>query len=125
MNGRGRHAKRYSPKFKLQVVLELLTGEKTAAQVAKAYGIHPNSASYWRRTFLEKGAEIFAQDGTIAQYEQRIAELERLLGKREVEITLLEDSWDGQDHDGAEGGPGGIGLGDLRVGTGPGRGSVA
>jgi hypothetical protein len=39
---------------------------------------------------LEKGPEIFAQDGTIAQYETRIAELERLLGKKEVEIALLK-----------------------------------
>jgi transposase len=82
--------KRYSPKFKFQVVLELLTGTKTAAQVAKAYGIHPNTAGAWRRSFLEKGPEIFAQDGTIAQYEERLAELERLLGKKEVEIALLK-----------------------------------
>ena len=82
--------KRYSPKFKFQVVLELLTEAKTTAQVAKAYGIHPNTAGAWRRSFLEKGPEIFAQDGTIAQYEERLAELERLLGKKEVEIALLK-----------------------------------
>ncbi len=34
-------AKRYSAKLKFQVVLELLPGNKTTAQVAKAYGIHP------------------------------------------------------------------------------------
>jgi len=32
---------RYSPKFKFQVVLELLTGDKTSGQVAKAYGVTP------------------------------------------------------------------------------------
>jgi transposase-like protein len=83
-------AKRHSAKLKFQVVLELLTGEKTTAQVAKAYGVHPNTASSWKRAFLEKGPEIFAQDGTIAQYEARIAELERLLGKKEVELALLK-----------------------------------
>ena len=83
-------AKRYSAKLKFQVVLELVTGNKTAAQVAKAYRIHPNTANTWKRAFLEKGPEIFAQDGTIAQYERRIAGLERLLGKKEVEIALLK-----------------------------------
>ncbi len=83
-------AKRYSAKLKFQVVLELLTGNKTTAQVAKAYGIHPNTATFWGRAFLEKGPEIFAQDGMIARYEARIAELERLLGKKEVEIALLK-----------------------------------
>lgn len=84
-------AKRYSPKLKFQVVLELLEGNKTVAQVAKAYGIHPNTASGWKRDFLEKGPEIFAQDGTVAEYERRIAELEQLLGKKEVEIALLKN----------------------------------
>jgi transposase-like protein len=84
-------AKRYSPNLKFQVVLELLEGNKTVAQVAKAYGIHPNTASGWKRDFLEKGPEIFAQDGTVAEYERRIAELEQLLGKKEVEIALLKN----------------------------------
>lgn len=38
-------AKRYSPKLKLQRVLELLTGAKTVSQVATAYGVHPNSVN--------------------------------------------------------------------------------
>lgn len=59
--------------------------------MAKAYGVHPNSASSWRRTFLEKGPEIFAKGDTVTQYERRIAELEQLLGKKEVEIALLKN----------------------------------
>ena len=84
-------ARGYSPKLKFQVVLELLEGEKSTAQVARAYGIHPNTCSAWRRTLLEKGPEVFAKDGTVAEYERRIAELERLLGKKEVEIALLKN----------------------------------
>lgn len=33
-------AKRYPAKLKFQVVLELLRGDKTAGQIAKAYGVH-------------------------------------------------------------------------------------
>jgi transposase-like protein len=84
-------AKRYSPKFKFHVVLEVLTGDKTNAQVAKAYGVHPNSVNTWRQTLLEKGPEVFARDGTVAQYERRIAELERLIGQKEIEIALLKN----------------------------------
>ena len=83
--------KRYTAKFKFQIVLELLSGEKTAAQVAKAYGIHPNTASAWKRAFLEMGAEVFSQDSMIAEYERRIAEMEQLLGKKELEIALLKN----------------------------------
>ncbi len=83
--------KRYSAKFKFQVVQELLTGGKTSGQVAKGYRIHPNTLRAWKETFLERGAEIFAQDGTVAEYERRIADLERLIGKKEVEIALLKN----------------------------------
>lgn len=83
--------KRYPAKLKFQVVLELLQGDKTPGQVAKAYGIHPNTAGKWKEQFLENGAEVFSQEGTIAEYERRIAELEQLLGKKEVEIALLKN----------------------------------
>ncbi len=83
--------KRYSPKLKFQVVLELLKGNKTPSQVARACNVHPNSAGLWKRTFLEKGPEVFSRDWDITEYERRIAELERLLGKKEVEIALLKN----------------------------------
>ena len=84
-------AKRYSPKLKFQVVLEVLQDDKSAGQVAKAYGIHPNTVGSWKQIFLDKGPELFAQDNTVAEYERRIAELEQLLGKKEVQIALLKN----------------------------------
>ncbi len=84
-------AKRYSPKLKFQVVLELLKSDKTLGQVAKAYGVHPNSVLSWKEAFLEKGPEIFSQNSTVVVYEKRIAHLERLLGQKEVEIALLKN----------------------------------
>ncbi len=84
-------SKTYSPKFKFQVVLEMLAGERTPAQIARAYGLHPNSLGLWKKAFLERGPELFARDTTIAEYERRIAELEQLIGKKEVEIALLKN----------------------------------
>lgn len=46
------------PKRKAEVVLEVLTGEKTPGQVAKAYGVHPNSVWLWKRRFRERALEI-------------------------------------------------------------------
>jgi hypothetical protein len=65
--------------------------DKSVAQIAKTYGVHPNSVNKWQRDFLDKGPEVFAQDGVVAEYEQRIADLERLLGKKEIEIALLKN----------------------------------
>lgn len=41
--------RRYSVKLKFQTVMEILTGDKTAAQVAKIHGVHPNTANAWKR----------------------------------------------------------------------------
>ena len=84
-------AKRYPPKLKFQVVLELLKGDKTPSQVARAYNVHPNSAGLWKREFLEKGPEIFSRDGVVAEYERQLRALEQLIGKKEVEIALLKN----------------------------------
>ena len=82
-------AKRYPPKFKFQIVLELLRGEQSVGQLAKSYGVHPNSILKWKKELLRKGPEVFAYDNSAAEYEQRIAQLERLLGKKEVETSLV------------------------------------
>lgn len=83
--------RRYSSKLKFQVVLEALTGEKTPGQIAKAYGIHANSVGLWKKQFLERGPELFEAQGAGQETEKRIAELEQLLGKKEVEIALLKN----------------------------------
>ena len=84
-------AKRYSPKLKFQIAMEVLRDSKRSSQVAKAYGVHPNSVNKWTRTVLEEGPELFAKDGAVSEYERRIAELERLLGQKEVQIALLKN----------------------------------
>lgn len=40
-----------SAKFKFQVVTEALGGEKTPGQIAKQYGVHPNSLAPWKKAF--------------------------------------------------------------------------
>lgn len=83
--------KQYTAKFKFQVVLEVLKGDKTMGQIAKGYGVHPVTLSHWKNEFLDKGAEVFGQRGTIDEYEKRIRDLERLIGHKEVEIALLKN----------------------------------
>ena len=85
--------RRYTPKLKAQVVLEVLAGGKTPGQVAKAYGVRPNSVQLWKRRFVERAPEVFAGDTAVNEYERRIRDLEQLLGKKEVEIALLKTSW--------------------------------
>jgi len=82
---------RYSPAFKFRVVLEALRAEGRGgeAEVARAYGIHPVTLSTWKRQFLERGAEVFGGKEEVKGYEKRLADLERIVGQKEVEIALL------------------------------------
>ena len=67
------------------------------------YGVHPNTARNWKKAFLEKGPDIFAEDSVVAQSERRITELEQLVDKKEVEMALPRASWAPGHDTGAEG----------------------
>ena len=47
--------------FKARVALEALKGERTAAELATAYGVHPTMIDQWKRALLE-GARDEAAD---------------------------------------------------------------
>ena len=86
-----RAGRRYTAKLKFQVVLEALKGEKSPGQIAKAYGVHANSVGIWKHWFLERGPTVFERGDAASEGERRVAELEQLLGKKEVEIALLKN----------------------------------
>ena len=91
----GRKGERYSPRFQFQVVLEVLKGDREAVEIGRAHNLHPTTVARWKKELLEKEAEVFGKDGTVARYEKRIQEMEKLLGRKEVEIALVRSSTEG------------------------------
>jgi transposase len=83
--------KTYSPQFKFNVVLELLKEEKSEAEVARAFDVHPATVSRWRKQFLAQGAEVFGGSEEVQAYEEKLGRLERMLGQKEVELALLKN----------------------------------
>jgi len=83
--------RKYSAKFKFQVVMEVLRGQKEVGQAARAYGVHPITLGLWKKEFMEHGPEVFGGSETVRGYDQKIRDLERLLGQKEVEIALLKN----------------------------------
>lgn len=83
--------RKYSAKFKFQVVMEVLRGQKEIGQVARAYGVHPITLGLWKKEFMEHGPEVFGGSETVRNYDKKIRDLERLLGQKEVEIALLKN----------------------------------
>lgn len=83
--------RRFSPEFKAQVVLEVLSGAKSGAQVCREYGIRSQLLSKWKAKFLENAALAF-EEGREPNTEDkaRIAELERLAGRQALELEILK-----------------------------------
>jgi len=86
-----RKNRRYTTEFKAQVVLEIISGAKTQAEVARQHRIKPDLIGRWRRQFLENASTIFER-GTKrnGEAEVRIAELERALGKKTMELEVAK-----------------------------------
>jgi len=76
----------FSPHFKVQVVLEALKGERTQASICREYNISPELLRQWKKQFLERAYLIFSPQ-TNSKEHQRIAELERLVGKLTYELS--------------------------------------
>ena len=83
--------KQYSARFKFTIVNEIITGQSTVAQAAKARNVHPNSIQKWVNEYHQRGAEIFERKSAENDDKKKIAQLERMIGKKEVEIALLKN----------------------------------
>ena len=51
--------RQYSPQFKLQIVLELLKGEQSAAQIAREHGLGYDLLSRWKDLFHDRSPIFF------------------------------------------------------------------
>jgi transposase len=54
-----RKRKQYSPQFKAKVAIEAIRGQKTTAELASQYEIHPTMINNWKRDLLEKASDLF------------------------------------------------------------------
>ena len=87
--------KRYSKEFKAQVVQEILKEEKTVAQIAAEYGVHPNKLSKWKATALKGLPSLFgddhkAVDAIRAAHEQQVNELYAEIGRLTTQLAWLK-----------------------------------
>src|SRR5690242_1523760 len=86
----------FTVEFKRGVVQQLVKGEKTLAEVARELDIQPRVIRQWTRR-VEAGAktavaanEDVVPASALREAHQRIRELERLLGKKQMEIEILQ-----------------------------------
>jgi transposase len=76
----------FTPEFKAQVVLEEITGLKDKAELCREYRLGSQVFSRWREEFLERAPEIFATQPSRGDEQERIAELERMVGRLTMQL---------------------------------------
>ena len=86
--------KRYGSKFKSQVALEAIRGDRTIAKIASEYNLHPNMVGLWKKKLLKEAADVFAtkkEKESEAQYPED--ELLRKIGQLNVENDFLRKKY--------------------------------
>jgi transposase len=86
----------FTAEFKRGIVHQLAKGEKTLAEVSREFDIQPSVIREWTHR-VETGAktavaanEDVVPASVLREAQQRIRELERLVGKKQMEIEILE-----------------------------------
>ena len=82
--------RRFTAEFKAQVVLDVLSGSKSAAEVCREHQLNPQVLARWKSELVERAPLVFEQDQLHSQEQERIAELERAVGRLTMQLEIAK-----------------------------------
>ena len=86
-----RKRRNHSPLFKSKVALAALKGDKTIAELAAQFEIHPNQITDWKRQLQENAASVFG-DKREKEKEPDIQRMQAKIGQLALENDFLENA---------------------------------
>ena len=92
--------RRWSTAEKVRLVEEAMQPGSSVSFVARRYGLSPSLLFTWKRRMLEGGREAVQANedvvGTskVRELEKRVRDLERLLGRKTMEVEILKEALD-------------------------------
>ena len=92
--------RRWATAEKVRVVEEAMQPGMSVSYVARRAGIAPSQLFAWKRRMLEGGATAVQADddvvgaGRVRELEKRVRDLERMLGKKTMEVEILKEALD-------------------------------
>ncbi|OQA31359.1 MAG: Transposase [Betaproteobacteria bacterium ADurb.Bin341] len=85
-----RKRRNHSPTFKAQVALAAMKGDRTLADLAQQFDVHPNQITDWKTQLLERAAQVF--DGPKPEAVPDLKELHAKIGQLTLENDFLESA---------------------------------
>src|SRR6202165_3099048 len=80
----------FAPQFKAKLVLELLSGAASQAELCRKHNLKPQLLAHWQAATLDNLHVLCQEDGQSSQDHIRIAELEQLVGRQAYELEILK-----------------------------------
>ncbi|MFS1984544.1 IS3 family transposase [Vibrio breoganii] len=88
-----RKRRNHSPEFKAKVALAAAKGDKTVAELAQKYNLHPNQISTWKKELLENAAMIFASESQLGKdNSEEVDKLHAKIGQLTMENGFFGES---------------------------------
>jgi transposase len=86
-----RKRRNHSARFKAEVALAAVKGDRTIAELAQQYDIHPNQITEWKCQLLDRAAQVFGDRSSPSQ-EPDLTALHAKIGRLALENDFLESA---------------------------------
>ncbi len=86
-----RKRRSFSGEFKARIVLELLCGQRSKAEICRQHRLGPQLVDNWKRAFLANAPKTF-EDPDRKRDKEKVAELERMIGRLTMQIEILKEA---------------------------------
>jgi transposase len=80
----------FAPEFKAKLVLDLLTGAASQADLCRKHNLKPQLLAHWKAAALGRLHTLFQDDVQASHDQARIADLEQLVGRQAYELEILK-----------------------------------
>lgn len=85
-----RTRRNHSPAFKAKVALAAVRGDRTLADLAQQFDVHPNQITQWKAQLLENAAGAFGATSAAAPPPIDVKALHAKIGELTLENDFLE-----------------------------------